>query len=54
MPSQWSEAKQVPLGCIAPPRPQARNSPPSAREVSWPSAMTEGETLQGRTLIGVP
>ena len=29
---------------IRPPRPQARKSPPpSAREVSWPSAMTEGE-----------
>ena len=25
MPTQWSEAEQVPLGYIAPPRPQARN-----------------------------
>ena len=32
MPTQWSEAEQVPLGCIAPPRPQAWNPPASLCE----------------------
>ena len=32
MPTQWSEAEQVPLGYIAPPRPQARNSKASLCE----------------------
>ena len=33
---------------IRPPRPQARKPPPpSVREVSWPSAMTEGEICRG-------
>ena len=32
MPTQWSEAEQVPLGCIAPLRPQARPSKASLCE----------------------
>ena len=34
MPTQWSEAEQVPLGYIAPPRPQARNSKASLCEAA--------------------
>ena len=35
MPTQWSEAEQVPLGCIAPPRPQARPSKASLLALSF-------------------
>ena len=35
MPTQWSEAEQAPLGCIAPPRPQARPSKASLLALSF-------------------
>ena len=62
MPTQWSEAEQVPLGCIAPPRPQARNLLASLCEAAQCShwvvrseaklrchgfAVTEGEICHG-------
>ena len=42
MPTQWSEAEQAPLGCIAPPRPQARNPPASLCEAAFQSLPLRG------------